>query len=206
MKSPLNLVPAAWLPGDRQLLYYSIPRQGAPAPTVWFKDLANNDEPKAVIDPLPFLGGVDVSPDGRWLAYHTQESGQQQVYVEAFPGPGRRIPISSTGGGSPVWRADGRELFYARPSREGQARNAGEFDVALMAVTLTPGATLSLGQTRQLFAGRYSMNNPDRGFDVSPDGQRFLMLQARRRAPDVITEMIVVQNWDQELKRLVPTR
>jgi hypothetical protein len=50
------------------------------------------------------------------------------------------------------------------------------------------------------------MNNPDRGFDVSPDGQRFLMLQARRRAPDVITEMIVVQNWAEELKRIARPR
>jgi serine/threonine-protein kinase len=205
IKSPLNLVPAAWAPGDQTLLYYAIAGSGAAA--VWSKDLGDSGEPRAVVGTMPQMGGVDLSPDGRWLAYHTTESGEQQVYVEAFPGPGPRIQISSTGGGSPVWRADGRELFYARPSSESQPRNAGEFDVALMAVAVTPGpTTVSLGQTRQLFAGRYSMNNPDRGFDVSPDGQRFLMLQARRRAPDVITEMIVVQNWIEELKRLARTR
>jgi len=151
------------------------------------------------------MGGVDLSPDGRWLAYHTQESGEQQVYVEAFPGPGRRIQISTNGGGSPVWRADGRELFYARPSREGQPRAAGSFDVALMAVTVMSGQT-PFGQPRQLFEGRYSMNNPDRGYDVSPDGERFLMLQTNPRAPDVISEMIVVQNWTEELKRLARPR
>jgi eukaryotic-like serine/threonine-protein kinase len=204
IKSPLNLVPAAWAPGDRQLLYYAIAGGGGAA--VWLKDLADSGEPRAVVGGLPLMGGVDLSPDGRWMAYHTQESGEQQVYVEAFPGPGQRIPISSNGGGSPVWRADGRELFYVRPSREGQPRNAGEFDVAVMAVTVSSGATLTVGQTRQLFTGRYSMNNPDRGYDVSPDGERFLMLQARQRAPDVITSMNVVQNWTSELRRLIPTR
>ncbi|HEU4693371.1 MAG TPA: hypothetical protein VFS23_33640, partial [Vicinamibacterales bacterium] len=132
--------------------------------------------------------------------------GQQQVYVEAFPGPGPRIPVSSTGGGSPVWRADGRELFYARPTREGQARGAGGFDVAIMAVTVTGESTLTIGQTRQLFSGRYAMNNPDRGFDVSPDGERFIMLQPRPRAPDVIRELIVVQNWAEELRRITRPR
>jgi Tol biopolymer transport system component len=203
LKSPLNLLPAAWAPGDRQLLYYSIPAQGGP-PTLWLMDLAGGSEPKTLLRPQPLLGGVDLSPDGRWMAYHTQESGQQQVYVEAVPGPGPRVPVSTNGGGSPVWRADGRELFYARPSRDGQQRRAGAFDVAIMAVTVTMDPTLppAFGQPRQLFAGRYSMNNPDRGFDVSPDGERFVMLQARPRTPDVITGMIVVQNWSEELKRL----
>ena len=206
VKSPLNLVPAAWAPGDRQLYYYSIPSEQFGAPTLWMKDLTDGSEPRAVVRALPMLGGVDLSPDGRWIAYHSAESGQQQVYAEEVPGPGRRIPITSTGGGSPVWRADGRELFYARPTREGQARGAGPFDVALMAVTVTAGPTLSFGPPRQLFAGRFSMNNPDRAFDVSPDGQRFLMLQPRPRAPDVITSMNVVQNWVAELQRSAPTR
>jgi hypothetical protein len=104
-----------------------------------------------------------------------------------------------------VWRADGQELFYARPGREGQPRNAGEFDVAIMAVAVTSAAK-PFGRPRQLFAGRFSMNNPDRGYDVSPDGRRFLMLQQRQRVPDVITGMIVVQNWQEELKRLARPR
>jgi serine/threonine-protein kinase len=206
LKSPLNLVPAAWAPGDRQLYYYSIAAEQVGAPTVWLKDLADNGEPRPVVRALPALGGVDLSPDGRWMAYHSGESGQQQVYVEAVPGPGPRVPITASGGGSPVWRADARELFYARPTREGQARGAGGFDVALMAVPVTLGATPTFGQPRSLFTGRFAMNNPARGYDVSPDGERFLMLQARPRAPDVITGLIVVQNWTEELKRLAPAR
>jgi Tol biopolymer transport system component len=168
---------------------------------VWLKDFADSGEPREVVRALPFMGGVDLSPDGRWMAYHTQESGQQQIYVEAFPGPGPRIPVSTEGGGSPVWRADGQELLYARPVREGQARGAGGFDVALMSVTVAPGSTPAFGQPRQLFTGRFAMNNPARAFDVSPDGERFLMLQPRQRPPDVITGMVVVQNWTEELER-----
>ncbi len=56
-----------------------------------------------------------------------------------------------------------------------------------MAVTVTDGSPLTIGQPRQLFTGHYAMNNPDRGYDVSPDGERFVMLQARGRTPDVIT-------------------
>jgi hypothetical protein len=90
--------------------------------------------------------------------------------------------------------------------RDDQPFGAGAFDVALMSVVVTPGPTPAFGQPRQLFTGRYAMNNPARAFDVSPDGERFLMLQPRQRAPDIITGMIVVQNWTEELKRLAGAR
>ena len=203
MKSPLNLLPAAWGPGDRQLFYYSIGPQGNA--TIWLHDLDAAGEPRELVR-APNLGGLDLSPDGRWMAYHSQESGEQQVYAEAVPGPGRRVQVSPSGGGSPVWRADGRELYYAQPTREGQQRGAREFDAAVMAVTVTSGAPVPFGQPRQLFAGRFSMSNPHRGYDASPDGERFVMLQARQRPPDVITGMIVVQNWTEELKQLARAR
>jgi hypothetical protein len=150
---------------------------------------------------VPQGGGIDVSSDGRWLAYHSAESGQMEVYVEAFPGPGPRIQVSTTGGGSPVWRADGREMFYARSSRPNQPRVAGGADVDIMAVTVAPGDPPTFGPPRHLFSGRYSMNNPQRGYEVSPDGQRFYMLQPRPAPPDVITTITVVQNWSEELRR-----
>ena len=71
-----------------------------------------------------------------------------------------------------------------------------------MAVTVATQPTPIFGPPRRLFSGRYSMNNPDRGYDVSPDGERFVMLQAQPRTPDVISGMIVVQNWTEELRRL----
>jgi len=69
-----------------------------------------------------------------------------------------------------------------------------------MAVDVITQPALAFGRPRQLFAGVYSMNAPARGYDVTPDGQRFLLLQARERAPDVITELTVVQNWIEELR------
>ena len=70
----------------------------------------------------------------------------------------------------------------------------------MMAVTVTTQPTISFGQPRPLFSGRYSMNAPARGFDVTADGQRFLLLQEQERAADVITTMTVVQNWFEELR------
>ena len=79
--------------------------------------------------------------------------------------------------------------------------------VGIIAVAVTTlRTTLTFGTPRQLFAGRYVMDAPARGWDVSGDGQRFLLRQVRERPPDVITQMSVVQNWHQELKRLVPTK
>ena len=74
----------------------------------------------------------------------------------------------------------------------------------MMAVAVTTRPAFTFGTPTQLFAGRYSMNGPARGYDVTADGQRFLMLQVRDRAPDVIAQVNLVQNWTEELKRLVP--
>jgi hypothetical protein len=145
------------------------------------------------------VGGVDVAPNGRWIAYHSAESGTLQVYVQAYPGPGLRVQVSVDGGMSPIWRADGRELFY-------QQLMPSSADVQLMAVTVTTQPALTFGVPKRLFAGRYLVNVPARAYDVTGDGQHFFLLQERERPPDVITQMIVVQNWHEELKRLVPAK
>jgi serine/threonine-protein kinase len=204
--SARNLETAGWAPDGRDLLYYEIP-DAAAAPagtTLWVQDVAGQGAPRAVAEALANAGGADVSPDGRWVAYHSTDAGVSQVYVEAYPGPGPRFQVSTDGGGSPIWRGDGRELFYARsrtlPARGGAGLNAGAADVEIMVVEVTTQPTLTFGRPRPLFAGRYSMNGPARGYDVSRDGQRFLLLQARERRPDVISEMHVVQNWMAELR------
>lgn len=121
----VNLVPGTWTPDGRQLLYY---RETAgtttnrpstsvsSAPWIWVHDAATKKPPTAIEGPLANAGGAELSPDGRWIAYHSVESGQLQVYVQAYPGPGRRHQVSANGGISPIWRADGRELFYVRPN------------------------------------------------------------------------------------------
>jgi hypothetical protein len=208
VSSPSTLVPAATTPDGRHLFYYSIPNADSDqaGPMIWTQDLTTRTAPRALSSAtVSNVGGLDVSPDGKWIAYHSGESGQLQVYVEAFPGPGPRFPVSNDTGGSPVWRADGRELFYAR-ANDGPAARGYRGTVGLMAVPVTTQPTISFGTPRQLFAGHYIMNAPARGYDVTPDGQRFVFFEARDRPAVVIKELRLVQNWVEELKRRVPTR
>ena len=139
------------------------------------------------------------SPDGRHLAYASDESGQSEVYVQAYPGPGPRHQVSTDGGTAPAWSRDGRELFYTpTQSVGGQAT-----PTRMMAVPITSRPTLTVGAPRLLFQGRYGASAIVRGYDVAPDG-RFLMVQQKERPPVDAAEMILVQNWLEELKRLVP--
>jgi Tol biopolymer transport system component len=108
------------------------------------------------------------SPDGRWVAYTSDESGRAEVYVDAYPQPGRRRMISSGGGVHPVWRGDGRELYYWR-------------DGALVAVRLgaaVGGAPPAPGEQTVLFRAPYNVG-VNTMYDVSPDGERFVIVRQR---------------------------
>jgi len=134
------------------------------------------------------------SPDGHWLSYISDESGRYEVYVQPYPGPGGKYQISIEGGTEPVWNPNGKELFY----RSGDK---------MMAVEISTQPSFSAGKPKMLFQGPYvptAITFPY--YDVSPDGQRFLMLKANERiSPSSLTQIIVVQNWFEELKRRVPT-
>ncbi len=139
--------------------------------------------------------GAVFSPDGRWLAYESNETGRDEVYIQPFSvtGPGGKLPVSIGGGAEPVWPRDSRDLFYRNGDR-------------MMAVAIETSPELSVGTPRLLFEGRFLEKGPvplRRNYDVSADGQRFLMIQ---REHDLVpTEIIVVLNWFEELKRRVPT-
>jgi hypothetical protein len=137
--------------------------------------------PAAEVDPT-------VSPDGRWLAYASNESGVAEVYVRPFPDAGSaRWQVSTAGGTSPVWSHSGKELFYRSTQEQ------------LMTVAVRPGATFAFEQAKPLFStANYVVINPVSSFDVSPDDKRFLFL--RETAPNERNEVIVVQNWTQEMK------
>ena len=132
------------------------------------------------------------SPDGRWLAYVSDESGRNEIYVQPYPGPGGKWQISTEGGTEPVWNRNGRELFYRSGSK-------------MMAVDVTTQPSFAAGNPRMLFQGDYvPAANPVTNYDVSPDGQRFLMLKPVEQAA-APTQIVVVQNWFEELKQKVPT-
>jgi Tol biopolymer transport system component len=139
------------------------------------------------------------SPDGRWIAYSSTESGTQEVYVQSFPGPGEKARISANGGTSPAWARDGRELFYQR-------RDSG---TQMMAVDIDTRKGFNAGKPHLLFEGRFSINNPMRGYDVTPDGEHFVLIRpysteaARPAQPPPPTQMHVIFNWTEELKRRV---
>jgi serine/threonine-protein kinase len=132
------------------------------------------------------------SPDGRWLAYVSDESGRNEVYVQPYPGPGGKWQISTEGGKEPVWNPNGRELFY---------RNGDK----MMTVDIATQPGFAAGKPRVLFEGPYDPPPvPVANYDVSPDGQRFLMLKSTEQAQSAPTQINVVLNWFEELKRRVP--
>jgi len=132
------------------------------------------------------------SPDGRWLAYVSDETGRFEIYVRPYPGPGGKWQASTDGGAEPVWNPNGRELFY---------RNGPE----MMAVDVASQPGFSAGKPRVLFTGPYlSITATTPSYDVSPDGQRFLMMKPNEQQPSS-NQINIVQNWFEELKRRVPT-
>jgi Tol biopolymer transport system component len=133
------------------------------------------------------------SPDGRWLVYSSDESGRREIYVQPYPGPGGKWQISTDGGREPIWNPNGRELFY---------RNGDK----MMAVDIATQPGFSAGRPRVLFGGPYVLSpTTTANYDVSPDGQRFLMLKGGEEQ-QAATQIHVVLNWFEELKRRVPTR
>jgi Tol biopolymer transport system component len=139
-----------------------------------------------------------VSPDGRWLAYESNSSGSFEVYVRPFPNVGGGQWQVSTGGGrQPLWARSGKELFYF------------DSDNALMRAPVeASGATWNAGTPMKILEGRYyTGTGSGRAYDVSSDGQRFLMIKAAGGESTVLSPgVIVVQHFDEELKRLVPTK
>jgi serine/threonine-protein kinase len=128
------------------------------------------------------------SPDGRWLAYTSNESGSAEVYVQPFPSPGAKWKISTDGGSEPLWARTGRELFY---------RNGDK----MMAATLEMRPAFSVSKSRLVFEAPYAHINGDiPNYDVAPDGQRLLMVQENRQKATV-TQLNVVLNWFEDLKQ-----
>jgi hypothetical protein len=135
----------------------------------------------------------EFSPDGRWLAYASHESGQDEIYVRPFPGPGQRLPVSSEGGEMPLWSRKGKQLFWL-------------WEEAMWAADVRMDGGFATGKPRLLFKKpQLDWGSVNRSYDLSLDGRRFLMVKQEQRKPTPVTEMTLVENWFEEIKRLSPT-
>jgi Tol biopolymer transport system component len=174
-------VPTTWSPDGRTLAATDFATQ-----TIWIVSMEGET---SQLRAGPGRKGISsFSPDGRWLAYSSAESGREEVYVRPFPGPGG-VTVVSRGGKDPFWSPKGDELFYYDPdSSPGDSSTFFAVDVELSE------DRVKVGTPRRLFEGNYW------GFDVSQDG-RFLMSRMDRRPP--ITELRVVLNWTREVERLL---
>jgi eukaryotic-like serine/threonine-protein kinase len=157
---------------------------------IYVISLVGDPVPRALVTGLAFEGGPQFSPDGRSMAYVSNDSGRFQVYLRRYPGPDSRWPVSTDGGTSPLWSPTGTELFY---------RNGNK----MMAVSVSTTPDVTLATPRLLFEQRYGYGSTAAltNYDVSADGQRFLMVKSESG----VAYLNVVQHWVEELKRLVPT-
>jgi eukaryotic-like serine/threonine-protein kinase len=143
----------------------------------------------------PFLqtrfteGGPQFSPDGRWISYGSDESGQYEIYVRPYPGPGGKWQVSTEGGVHALWSRDGKEMFY---------RNGSKF----MSVPVTLAPEFTVGKPHLLFEGPYVLVG-SQSYDVSPDGQRFLVLEPVEKELEPLTHLNVVLNWFEDVKHRV---
>jgi hypothetical protein len=146
-------------------------------------------EEKGTARPLvngPFIEVLPrFSPDGRWIAYISDESGRFEVYVQPFPGPGGKWQISTNGGREPQWGDDGREIRYLSPGG------------GLMSVPVSAGPTFSAGTPRELFDVRLQPLIIRNRWLATPDGERFLFLQPEGSSRSL--PMTVVLNWAEAL-------
>jgi Tol biopolymer transport system component len=182
--------PSSWSP-DGHLLAFS-ENDPTTGNDIWVVRV--NDHKVQLFLRTPFSETApQFSPDGRWLAYVSDESGRFEIYVQPYPGPGAKRQISADGGAEPVWNPNGHELFYRSGSK-------------MMAVDIATRTGFVAGNPRMLFDdGRYLLATSPalRDYDVSPDGQRFLMLKYADQA-QAPTQINVVLNWSEELKQKVP--
>src|ERR671914_480654 len=181
---------------DGRAVVYTSQNRGLPS-KIAVARLAGDAKPRPLDETKFAQGSPKVSPDGHWLAYCSNESGKPQVYVQAFPGPGAKIQVSNEGGTDPVWRRNGRELFY----RNGDS---------MMAVAVLTASGFSAGRPQELWKGGYSHGMSSScglpgltssNYDVSPDGQHFLMIKDDDRDTATSSEVVLVQAWADELNR-----
>jgi Tol biopolymer transport system component len=181
--------PSSWTPDGKALLFTQT--DGDLKNHIWVlpaPGTGSDNKPHEFLHTAFNEGAAQISPDGKWVAYQSNESGQTHVYVRPFPGPGGKVQVSTQpGAATPRWSRSGRELFY-RDTVSGQ----------FWLVDVPPGAVFHAGQPQDLFKQTGT-------FDVSPDGKRFLLVKVPQAAPGG-SKLEAVVDWFEELRRRAPVK
>jgi Tol biopolymer transport system component len=188
-KSPHPVFPSSWTPGGEDLVFVEFHPETRG--DIWV--LSEDGEAKPWIATEFQEGYPQLSPDGRWLAYVSNESGRYEVYVQDYPGAGEKITVSTDGGFEPLWSPDGRELFY-------------RVGALMMAVSFQTSPVFRSSRPIELFEDPYISGAKIAAvattYDVAPDGQHFLMIEGGEE--EGANQLHLVLNWFEELKRLAP--
>jgi serine/threonine protein kinase len=182
--------PTSWSHDGRYLAF--IDERNETQLDIWILDHENGSEAQPFLQERFNEKAAVFHPDGGWIAYAADEDDPEQfeVYVQRFPGGGDKKPISTHGGDEPVWDPSGKALYYRLEDK-------------IMVVTVETVPEFSVSAPKELFSGRYESNRISANYDITPDGQRFIMIKREEGLEP--TQINVVLNWSEELKRLVPT-
>jgi Tol biopolymer transport system component len=195
--------PTSWSPDGRTLAFYAGGNAATKSRQIWLLRRNGDHWTQASFVESPFeQAGAIFSPDGHWVVYVSNKSGQNDIYARPYPGPGGEVTISVGGGGEPVWAPSGRELFYRH-------------DGKLLAVSIGETASsLTVGAPARLFDAAYMLDRSATqggvaNYDIAPDGRRFVMVEeARPRNADATdsVQLQIIVNWFEDLKQRVPTK
>jgi Tol biopolymer transport system component len=176
--------PLSWTPDGKSLLYV----QRSQCSDIWVLPTAGPGTPRPFLQTSFNENDAQVATDGKWVAYSSDESGRDEVYVVPFPGPGGKSQISTEGGQSPQWSRNGRELFYSNLTNQ------------VMALDVQTGPSFHARRPQPLF--KLTPGGPV--WQVTLDPQRFLVERVRERA--TTTTFVVITDWFEDLQRRLPNR
>jgi serine/threonine-protein kinase len=191
------MTPSSFSPDGKLLVVTELtPGRNADVALLRMSDEVDKRQLEPLISTTFAESGAEISPDGQWIAYYSNKSGQDEVYVQPFPMvEGGSWQISNGGGTKPAWARNGKELFYL---------NGG----SMMAVPVQTKPSFQAGNPVKLFEGQFYVGQNARTYDVSADGQKFLMIKnalaaaAEQGSPN----MIVVEHWLEEVKARVQSK
>jgi Tol biopolymer transport system component len=177
--------PTSVSPDGKLVMGVRSPNFARSGSNLWVLPLGGGEaKPEPFLDTRFTRGNLQFSPDGKWVAYESNETGRNEIYVVPYPGPGGKSQVSSDGGTQPRWNRNGREMFFRSGAK-------------MIAVDVETGAVFRAGAPPMLF------EKASTDYDVAPDARRFLMLKPAAAAADT-SQLHVIVNWFDDLRRRVP--